>query len=81
MAQQRTCKYGCNTTLGEFDTAENKFRELDGTLHTKSRCESLKPKQVPNDRNGNDLSVEVLLRKLETVGVKIDLAKLRLVNK
>ena len=82
MAQQRTCKYGCNTTLGEFDTAENKFRELDGTLHTRDRCESLKPKQATkgHNGNGNDLSVEVLLKRLEQLGISIDLNKLKLVK-
>jgi hypothetical protein len=68
----RICKYGCNTQLGEFDTKQNKYLEIDGMLHTRERCESLK--QGPE---GHDLSVEVLLKKLETVGVKIDLQKLR----
>ena len=68
----RICKFGCRTELGEFDTKQNKYLETDGTLHTRERCESLK--QGPE---GHDLSVEVLLKKLETVGVKIDLQKLR----
>ena len=79
MTYERTCKYGCNTTLGDFDTKENKYKELDGkTLHTRERCESLKQKSVPN--NGNDISVEVLLKRLEQLGVSIDLTKLRLVK-
>lgn len=77
MAQNRTCKYGCNTTLGEFDIDQNKFRELDGRLHTRDRCESLKPKQVTK---GHDLSVEILLKRLDQLGIKIDLSKLRLVQ-
>jgi hypothetical protein len=44
---KRVCKYGCNTQLGQFDTKQNKYLETDGTLHTKERCESLKPKQEP----------------------------------
>ena len=71
----RICKYSCGTQLGEYDKSENKYREVDGTLHTRERCESLKQNSVPN--NGNDLSVEVLLKKLETLGIKIDLARLR----
>jgi hypothetical protein len=66
----RICKFGCKTQLGEFDTKQNKYLESDGTLHTRERCESLK--QGPND-----LSVEVLLKKLESVGISVDLSKLR----
>lgn len=68
----RICKFGCRTELGEFDTKQNKYLEIDGTLHTRERCESLK-----QDTKGHDVSIEVLLKKLETVGVKIDLQKLR----
>ena len=71
----RICKYGCNIQLGQFDTKQNKYLESDGTLHTRERCESLKQKQGPNGHN--DVSVEVLLRKLESVGVKVDLDRLR----
>lgn len=71
----RICKYACKTQLGEFDTKQNKYLETDGTLHTRKRCESLKPKQDTNGRD--DLSVEVLLKRLESVGIKIDLNKLR----
>ena len=66
----RICKYGCNTQLGEFDTKQNKYLEVDGTLHTRERCESLK-------QNRNDISVDVLLKKLESVGITVDLNKLR----
>ena len=68
----RICKFVCRTELGEFDTKQNKYLEIDGTLHTRERCESLK-----QDTKGHDVSIEVLLKKLETVGVKIDLQKLR----
>lgn len=68
----RICKYGCNTQLGQFDTKQNKYLETDGTIHTRERCESLK--QGPE---GHDISVEVLLKRLEQVGIKIDLTKLR----
>jgi hypothetical protein len=75
----RLCKYGCSTKLGEFHTKENKFRELDGTLHTKVRCQSLKEKQNHSNGtgNGNDLSLEVVLKKLESIGITLDLEKLR----
>jgi hypothetical protein len=67
----RTCKYGCKMKLGQFDTKQNKYLETDGTLHTRERCESLKQK------GRNDLSLDVVLKKLESIGVKIDLDKLR----
>ena len=70
----RICKYGCNTQLGEFDTKQNKYLELDGTLHTRERCESLKQKEK---QNGNDISLEVVLKKLESIGITLDLTKLR----
>lgn len=74
----RICKYGCNTQLDKFDVKQNKFLETDGTLHTRERCQELKNQNsVPNNGNGNDISVEVLLKKLESIGVKIDLSKLR----
>jgi hypothetical protein len=74
----RICKYGCNQQLADFDKKENKYREVNGTLHTRERCESLKQNSVPN--NGNDPSVEVLLKRLEQLGISIDLSKLRLVK-
>ena len=55
----RICKFGCRTELGEFDTKQNKYLEIDGTLHTRERCESLK-----QDTKGHDVSIEVLLKKL-----------------
>ena len=74
----RICKYSCGTQLSEFDKTQNKYREVDGTLHTRERCESLKQNSVPNNRN--DLSVDVLLKRLEQLGISIDLGKLRLVK-
>jgi hypothetical protein len=75
----KICKFGSNTQLGEFNTKENKYLESDGkTLHTRERCESLKQKQGKQNGNGNnDLSVEVLLKKLESIGITIDLQQLR----
>ena len=67
----RICKFGCNTQLGEFDTKQNKYLEIDGTVHTRERCESLKQK------DHTDLSVEVLLKRLESVGIRVDLERLR----
>ena len=33
----RICKYGCKTQLGEFDTKQNKYLEIDGTLHNREK--------------------------------------------
>ena len=80
---ERMCKYGCGIQLGEFDTKQTNYLEIDGTVHTRERCESLKQKKVVDDwanrsnGNGNDISVQVLLKKLESVGITIDLNKLR----
>jgi len=68
----RICKYGCNTQLGQFDTKENKYKETDGTLHTRKRCESLK-----QDPKRHDISVDVLIKKLASLGIEINLEKLR----
>jgi hypothetical protein len=78
----RICKYGCNAQLGEFDTKENKYRETDvsKTIHTKERCQELKNQNSLPNGNGNDLSVEVLLKRLKQLGISIDLSKLRLVK-
>ena len=75
----RICKYGSNTQLDKFDVKQNKFLETDGTLHTKERCQELKQHQnsVPNNGNGNDISVQVLLKKLSSIGIEINLEKLR----
>jgi hypothetical protein len=73
----RICKYGCKTQLGEFDTKQNKYLEVDGTLHTRERCESLKAEKNGNGNGNNDISVEVLLRKLKSIGIEIDLNVLR----
>jgi hypothetical protein len=77
----RICKYGCNAELGDFNTKENKYLEIDGTLHTRQRCESLKKQtSLPSNNgngNSNDISVDVLLARLKQLGITIDLQKLR----
>ena len=78
----KQCKYGCGVELGQFDTNENKYRETNTnkTLHTKERCQELKNTNSAPNGNGNDLSVEVLLKRLQQLGISIDLSKLRLVK-
>ena len=66
----KTCTYCKN----EIQMSDKEGRWLpynqDGSQHD---CK----KSVPNNGNSNDISVEVLLKKLESIGVKIDLSKLR----
>jgi hypothetical protein len=65
----------CKAKIRMSDKRENKWRPYneDGSEHD---CKNKNGnKSVPN--NGNDLSVEVLLKRLESVGVKLDLSKLR----
>jgi hypothetical protein len=73
----RVCKYGCSTELGRFDEKLGKYLEMDGTPHSKERCQSIKSNlQVPNGHN-SDLSLEVVLKKLKTIGITLDLEVLR----
>ena len=69
----RICKYGCSSQLGDFDKKENKYLELDGTIHTRERCEALKK----GHNNGYELSLESVLKKLEKIGITINMEKLR----
>jgi hypothetical protein len=74
----RVCKYNCGTELVWSDEISG-FIEQNGSVpHTKNRCQQVKSKQVPNDHN--DLSVEVLLKRLGQLGISLDLSKLRLVK-
>ena len=78
----RICKYGCKAQL-EIDKIQNKYIESDGkNLHTRERCESLKQKDQQgnhknNKGNSNDISVQFLLKRLEQIGITINLEKLR----
>jgi hypothetical protein len=69
----KVCKFGCGQELGEFDTKQNKYLETDGTLHTRDRCEGLKK----GHNNGYELSLELVLKKLEKIGITINMEKLR----
>jgi len=70
----KICDYRCGMTI-QWDKKESVFRELDGKVHNKQRCESLKQKSVPN--KWDDTSLDVLLKKLASIGISIDLQKLR----
>jgi hypothetical protein len=42
MSSFKECKYGCAIQI-QWDTELNAFREFDGRLHDRKRCESLRP--------------------------------------
>jgi hypothetical protein len=42
MSSYKECKYGCSIQI-QWDTEVNAFRESDGRLHDRKRCESLRP--------------------------------------
>ena len=47
----------------------------DGSIH---ECKSKNgTSSVPSNGNGNDISVQVLLKKLSSIGIEINLEKLR----
>jgi hypothetical protein len=76
----RVCKYGCVTELVWSDEISGFIETVGKVAHTKDRCQEVKQgkNSVPN--NGNDVSVQVLLKRLEQLGISIDLSKLRLVK-
>ena len=56
----RPCKYGCGVTLGDFDTKENKYKELDtGFLHTKERCAQFKVNGNNSSNNNKEPEGEI----------------------
>jgi hypothetical protein len=62
--------------MSDKDGKWKAYNLQDGSIHDcKSKNENKTSESVPN--NGNDISVEVLLKKLESVGVRLDLEKLR----
>ena len=79
----RICKYTCGMQL-TWNEKANSFVEEDGTLHNKDRCQQVKdskqqPKQTPatSNNNNSDISLEVVLKKLASIGITLDLEKLR----
>jgi hypothetical protein len=69
MSKTRLCKYECGTELGDFDEKQNKYLEVNGTLHTRERCESLKskPVQQPQEPQSQPLTLEELDARLKRV--------------
>jgi hypothetical protein len=74
----RVCKYHCNTQLVWSDDISGFIETETKIAHTKDRCQEVKSNQAPEGHN--DISVDLLLRRLSQLGISIDLNKLRLVK-
>ena len=67
----RVCKYGCETELVWSDEISG-FIETEGKIaHTKERCE-----QVKKSKPKQEITLESVLRKLETHGIIINVERL-----
>ena len=67
-------RYGCQTKKGQVVTPYNQ----DGSLHDCKKKNESKPKQENhNNGNNNDISLELVLKKLRSIGIIIDLEKLK----
>ena len=80
----RVCKFGCDTELVWSDDISG-FIETEGKIaHTKDRCKQVKDSKSKQENNvysnGNDLSLELAFTKLVSIGIQLDLAKLRNVS-
>jgi hypothetical protein len=69
----RVCKYNCGTELLWSDEISGFIEKNGGVPHTKERCEGLKK----GHNNGYELSLELVLKKLEKIGITINMEKLR----
>ncbi|MDW0170223.1 MAG: hypothetical protein QOK57_00230 [Nitrososphaeraceae archaeon] len=66
----RVCKYGCETELVWSDDISGFIETKGGVAHTQDRCKQVKSKQK------QDLTLEAVLRKLETHGIIINVERL-----
>jgi hypothetical protein len=68
----RVCKYSCGTMLVWSDDISKFIEETGGVIHTQERCKSIKESK----KSKQQFTLEAVLKKLESIGVKIDLDKL-----
>jgi len=64
----RVCKYGCDTELVWSDEISGFIETKGGVAHTQERCKQVKSKQ--------EITLELVLRKLETHGIIINVERL-----
>lgn len=59
----KECKYGCHTEI-QWDTSSSSFKEHDGRLHDRTRCEGLRPERggTSTGTSTNQTLLEVLAK-------------------
>lgn len=57
----KECKYGCHTEI-QWDTSSSSFKEHDGRLHDRTRCEGLRPNRATAGASSNQTLLEVLAK-------------------
>lgn len=67
----RVCKYGCDTELVWSDEISGFIETKRDLAHTKERC-----KQVKESKPKEEITLEQVLRKLETHGIIINVQRL-----
>lgn len=67
----RVCKYGCDTELVWSDDISGFIETKGGVPHTQERC-----KQVKESKPKREITLEQVLRKLETHGIIINVQRL-----
>ena len=72
----RECKYGCKTMLVWSDEISKFIEESGGVTHTPERCKFMKQKQGKQPEAKQEFTLEAVLKKLESIGIKINLMEL-----
>lgn len=67
----KACKYGCNTQI-QWDTELNAFRESDGKLHDRKRCEGLRPAGVSSQPQQQQPSQQTQQQTTQQTSVRTD---------
>ena len=67
----RVCKYGCDTELVWSDEISGFIETKGGLHHTPERC-----KQVKESKPKQEITLESVLRKLETHGIIVNVERL-----
>ena len=67
----RICKYGCESELVWSDVISGFIEKNGGIAHTKDRC-----LQVKESKPKSEITLESVLRKLETYGIIINVERL-----
>ncbi len=68
----RVCKYGCDTELVWSDEISGFIETKGGVAHTQDRCKQVKESKQPK----REITLEIVLRKLETYGIIVNLERL-----